>query len=277
MVKERIWWMLGGSIITIVVFILAQQFLFESTSAEEITKKEAENIVSDRFSGDISQIDDDGKHYIIEVNVQYGVYNVTVDKHTGSLVEIEMIEKNKEEQTDDNSNTTEDKREPNEQNDAPENEPEPNDADDTTQEDDQSVLSEQEVKEKVKNEINGQITFSKLVDTGEPYYQIEVESDTELFEVEIDAITGEISIVDIKELEKETPINLEEAKEIALQKWDGDIDDIDRKEINGTIYYMIEMDVALEQDVTIQINALNGKSYILWDEDDDDDDDQDDK
>ena len=58
--KEKLIWMIGGSIITIVIFILAQQFMFGTASAEQLTVEEAKNVVLSTYDGEVSDVKDEG-------------------------------------------------------------------------------------------------------------------------------------------------------------------------------------------------------------------------
>ncbi|WP_175615334.1 PepSY domain-containing protein [Piscibacillus halophilus] len=258
--KERIIWMLGGAIITVVVFVLAQQFLFGTTSAEQISQEEAEQIVLDTYSGDIEEVVEEVNHYSIKVKLPSGSYIVIVNKQNGELEDLRSHQTAQSDEKDQGSVGEEEKTE--------------EDVEEPSNEDEQEFLTKDEILKELQDEYEGEFQSIEFMDEERPYYGVEIEDKNEFIHLMIDAQTGEVTDEQI-ELKTQTPISQEEAIDIALDKQSGEIEDFEYKEINGTLYYIIEIETENDQDVTMRINALNGEVTVIWDDKDDDDDDQD--
>ncbi|SEQ55186.1 PepSY domain-containing protein [Piscibacillus halophilus] len=281
--KERIIWMLGGAIITVVVFVLAQQFLFGTTSAEQISQEEAEQIVLDTYSGDIEEVIEDVKHYSIKVKLPSGSYIVIVNKQSGELEEIRshqtaQSDEKEQDSVGEEEKTEEDVEEPSNEDEQEESNSVPdkeNNGDhEIVKEPEQEFLTKDEILKELQDEYEGEFQSIEFMDEERPYYGVEIEDKNEFIHLMIDAQTGEVTDEQI-ELKTQTPISQEEAIDIALDKQSGEIEDFEYKEINGTLYYIIEIETENDQDVTMRINALNGEVTVIWDDKDDDDDDQD--
>lgn len=264
--KQRIIWMLGGAILTVVVFVLAQQFIFGTTSAEQISQEEAEQIVLNAYSGDIQEVEEDSSHYSVRVSLPSGSYTVFVNKQSGELEDLRFdssneseSEPNLEKEEDEPENRTEDE-EDNQEEFEQEQEPE-----------EDKLLTKDDILGKLEDDYSGNVVSVNFSDGEEPYYGVEIEEDNEVVFIVMDAETGEI-IDEQTELKTQTPISEDKAVNLALNKFNGEIDDIDYKEINGTLYYLIEVETD-DQDVIVRINALNGEAVIIWDENTDEDDD----
>ncbi|TFB14081.1 hypothetical protein E3U55_14980 [Filobacillus milosensis] len=274
MIKERILWMLGGAIITVVVFVLAQQFVFGTSSAENITKEEAEDIVLKRFSGDIDQIEEEKQHYSVIVNTDSRSYKVMVDKQNGDLYDYELIENKKDNNPESEDDSTNGNQDSNEQNDpAKQTKDQSSDEKEDSeqkQEEALSLLKEAEITEQVQEVFDGEIGNIELNETDHPFYKIEIEKDLEIITLKVDAYKGDILSEESQPKDKNTPISKEEAIKKASSVIEGKLDDVELKNIKGTLYYFIELELPSNQDVTIRINAINGSTTTIWDQKDDD-------
>ncbi|WP_147533446.1 PepSY domain-containing protein [Bacillus marasmi] len=154
------------------------------------------------------------------------------------------------------------------------------------------LLTEKQARSKVESLYNGKIV---KVREQNQLFVFELELDAGSFEVEINRETGEIgSLTKLnnqisKQPEnkgnKEGPteqqtdtnspptdhqaqlISEEEAKEIALQQINGTIDEFETKDIDGVIYYFVEVERDDGEEGTVQIHGLTGEVVsISWDD-----------
>ncbi|MGM8214275.1 PepSY domain-containing protein [Bacillaceae bacterium W0354] len=274
--KEKLIWMLGGAIITIVIFILAQQFVFGTTSAEQLTENEAKEIVLSTYQGQIEEVIDEGETFSIKIELNEGTYIVLIDKHTGDVEDIKLIKVNQ------NNGVVVDRNETNQENenetiDDDENDNDTNDNiqdDDVPNEEDEKI--EKDAAEKIaKDSEHGEITNSQYVEEkDEKYYRVEIENDQEIVTLKINALTGEITARKKDNKEQSTLLTEDEAVQIALGQVTGEIDDIDMRKIDGTIYFLIEIETIGGLDAVVQVNGITGKTTILWEDIEDDEDDE---
>ncbi|WP_054754719.1 PepSY domain-containing protein [Piscibacillus salipiscarius] len=266
---ERIIWMLGGAIITVVVFVLAQQFLFGTTSAEQISQEEAEQIVLNAYSGEIQEVNEDSSHYSVKVGLPSGSYIVYVDKQSGELDDLKFESKSESNEETTTQNTdNKDEQGVSEQGKNTDNPEEDSDqAEDPKKSDEpvKSYLTKDEILNQVQGNYSGEVLSVEFLDDKDPFYTVELEADNEFINLKIDAENGQV-IDEQLELKKQTPITEDDAVNIAMNKQKGNIDDIEYTEINGNLYYLIEIETEDEQDVTVRINALNGDTLVIWEE-----------
>ncbi|RPF52261.1 PepSY domain-containing protein [Aquisalibacillus elongatus] len=285
MVKQRILWMLGGVIITVVVFILAQQFLFGSTSAQEISKDEAESIVLNQFSGEIYETRDDGDTFSVNVQLDSTAYVVIVDKRTGDLIDVIQTEEKHQEENTHEEDKSQDPKEQEEKEQEPkeqeEKEQEPKEPDESKVEEDTDLLTEEEIINQINEQYNGQLVTVEFEEGDQPIYKLEIKGEKHRYRLVVNAETGEVESEE-KETVQQPPISGDEAVDIALNKISGEVDDIELEDLNGTLYYFIQIENELDQDIEVKINALTGNiASIIYDDyeeanDKDNDDDQND-
>ncbi|WP_338471997.1 PepSY domain-containing protein [Niallia sp. XMNu-256] len=153
-------------------------------------------------------------------------------------------------------------------------------------------LTAQEAKEIAQQRYSGLVQEIKQE---ADHYVIQLERITGLYELQINAETGEVSSLKrLKEKEAEknvepTPsqqqgteeeapveevqsrLTEEKAAEIALKEVPGEVDDIDVENINGITYFLVDVEVNDGREATVEINGITGEVQSLtWDEDDDD-------
>ncbi|KKK39480.1 hypothetical protein WQ57_03960 [Mesobacillus campisalis] len=161
-------------------------------------------------------------------------------------------------------------------------------------------LTEAEAATKVKELYPGEIVdLSKQQDR----YLIAIKNDTGIYKVEIDSITGEIA--SMKQTEEHTPpqperseqepektpqpentpdaseppnneppskspanqITQVEAASIALERFGGEIDDIELEQYNGISFYLVEIETGDGREVTVHVNAISGEvDTFTWDD-----------
>ncbi|MBS4219675.1 PepSY domain-containing protein [Bacillus sp. FJAT-49711] len=132
-------------------------------------------------------------------------------------------------------------------------------------------LSTEEIERIIEKEQNGKIEDLKLrINNQVAYYDAVVENSENKVFITLNGVTGEI--VNKKE-EKKVPVkeeikNLtkEEAIKIALKTVQGEVDDVDLEELNGQLYYFVEIETD-DREADIQINAITGEvKSIEWDD-----------
>ena len=68
-------------------------------------------------------------------------------------------------------------------------------------------------------------------------------------------------------------IGFKKAKEVALKKVKGKVDDIDLETENGKVYYEVEIDTDKKQEFEVKVDAYTAKVLSVKESNDDDDDD----
>ncbi|WP_080847647.1 PepSY domain-containing protein [Cytobacillus gottheilii] len=225
------------------VFVLAGFiagfFLFNQEKA--ITIEEAKTLIANRYTGEISNIEEKDGEYVAQLNRENGQYQVSIDAYNG---ETRSLEK-----TGDNIS-----------NDPPQQ---------TDEKEVEEMVSEQQVSDQLKAS-GFTVNSLKIAALGEQQiYLAVVEKENQKSELEIDAKSGEI--LKTTPFEEDVKILTEEqAKDIALKTINGtmdDIDDIDFESINEQPYYLVEIETDDDREAVIQINAITGKYTISWEED----------
>lgn len=148
------------------------------------------------------------------------------------------------------------------------------------------TLSQEEIRDLVESQYSGQITelemdkeFNKVV------YEVEVQDNGVEYDVKLDGDTGEVlkekqkedlddqSELKVKEkvTENDDIISDEEAKEIALQEFDGTVTDFELDEDDDRLIYEIEVRNN-NQEADFEIDAVTGDIYEQEIDTEDDDD-----
>lgn len=155
-----------------------------------------------------------------------------------------------------------------------------------------AYISEDEVLEKVQTQFPGEVIEWELEKEGnQKYYEIEIRGTDRLYELEVDAEKGDVLDIEEnvlsnkKEVSNEatlktqtenvddddrddqddnqtnknnTIISGDEAKSIAYDLFDGNIEELELDEDDGKLYYEIEM-YSATQEAEIEINAYTGE------------------
>lgn len=166
-----------------------------------------------------------------------------------------------------------------------------------------SELTEQEAKEIAQQRYSGLVQEIKQEADD---YIIRLERGTGLYELQINSKTGEVSSLkrinegdnkgvdaeqpppdhgqineepkqannDVKE--EQTILTEEKAAAIALEEVPGTVDDIDIENMNGVVYFLVEVEGNDGREATVEINAITGEVHsFTWDDEDDEDEDED--
>ncbi|WP_343781570.1 PepSY domain-containing protein [Alkalibacillus silvisoli] len=271
MKQNQITWLIIGTIMTVIIFIIAQQFVFSTASAEQLSQQEAERQVNERFQGKITEVRETNSHYEFEIELKTGVYRVLVEKENGYIDRVireEIYEGEQQENEEVEEEQSPEESDPGalqEDNDE-EIEEEPQE-DEEANEDEPTILSYEEMTTIALNEQSGEVTYLELVESEQPYYEITVEDDEMIYEMMIDAYEGSVLSLESERKTPETVVTEEEAIEIGLSEIEGDVLEIDLREVDGGLYYFITIAINEEEQATAQINAFSGEIHsVAFDE-----------
>ena len=212
----------------VLLAVLASQFPGVRTSAEPMTKAEAKELVKSRYNGEIVEINTSRDMYHITIKLDTGTYNIQIDRSKGEVQKVARL----------------------------------------TEETAPQEKTEGEIREIALKEEPGEITKLEKGSEGErEVYHVVVQTDTSSTEMMIDPYSGEIIKSDTAERTTTQPITEEEAVQIALKQVKGKVDDVDLKDSDGQIYYLVDIEVNDDVDATVQIHAITGEVMTLtWDD-----------
>lgn len=154
------------------------------------------------------------------------------------------------------------------------------------------TLTEQEARESVVTRYSGEIIEIKQE---RDKYVVDLQLDTGLYQIHIDAQNGEVLSLEHKEAfpvtdennpshppvsEPEEPgepeptpgeppllLTEDEAAQLALQHIPGEVDDVDWKQVDGTGFYLVEIDLEDGREAIVQIHAITGEVMsVSWDD-----------
>jgi uncharacterized membrane protein YkoI len=242
-----------------------------SEARKVISREEAERIALDRVDGEILKLeiddlyDDDGPEYEIEILAKDGKYEMEIHAYTGRITEFERDDDNSD---DDKNNNVE------------------------------NIITEEKAKEIALGAVNGEIIELELDnDDDDPEYEIKVRKDGIVYELEIDAISGDIDEFEREDddddymdddrdeeewkEENESRISPDRAKSIALDRvgggtiteFESDDDEYEIEIIKDGREYEIEIHAYTE--AILEYEVEDDQDYYDDDDDHDDDDDDD--
>ncbi len=315
-----------------VFFVSAYVFQFAMGTAEaKMSIEEIEALASERFPGEVVEVEYDDNTYEIEIKTDTQSFELVLEATTGEILYLE--EKNhsvttmtevkedatSEQPTTDESNETpvSDENQTDESNDTDDadttndnNESAPNTEEQTapsTNDDDASqqsppsekasdvaketvastpaVMINQGQAQKIAREKANNATVTEIEleeDDGLTYYQVELENDTHEFEVEIDAFTGKVLIIEMEQRDdqvstKSQVMSREAIRQLINKNYaDYRIEKIELDDDDGQMVYEIELKAG-RTEIDMALDAVTGKvlefDKDVEDEDEDDDDD----
>jgi|GEM_PF-5153317 len=142
-----------------------------------------------------------------------------------------------------------------------------------------SVLSAEEVRAQILEQYKGEITNIEKV---EDRYLVALQLETGTYRLEMAEEDGRIIRMDRteepspednepaspdspEETENEQPITEDQARGIALERVNGEIDDIDYESSEDGPYFLIEVELDDEREATVQVHAITGKIMtVSW-------------
>ncbi|QKY71196.1 PepSY domain-containing protein [Lentibacillus sp. CBA3610] len=226
-----------GLVLTVILGISALGLgMFQSSASEaspSMDRQEIEDVINAQYPGEITELELDkkGSRSVYEAEIQDGntEYEIKLDGNTGDVLELEekFVAKDNHKQNGQSSADSNDEKSgqtDNDQNKSNQNNGEnarnndnadannslDNDntdrmelnrqgnSDDNKESGNQAVISTAEAEEIALNEFSGTITEMELdEDDGRLYYEIEMKSENKEAELEIDAYTSEILVMEI--------------------------------------------------------------------------------
>lgn len=166
--------------ISIVVLTFAIWQLFQyKTLAEPVTTADAENIVTDIYKGEIKEVTNTTKNFVVTIELNTGTYEIKLDRQSGDILKVSRLKE---------VEPNVDKEKPVKQDDAIF--PTPND-------DANIIIPKEEAVNIALKEVKGDVDDVDFEEEdGISYYFIEIErSDDMEATIQINAVTGEIKTI----------------------------------------------------------------------------------
>ncbi|MGI8315884.1 PepSY domain-containing protein [Halobacillus mangrovi] len=137
-------------------------------------------------------------------------------------------------------------------------------------------VSADEVRQKVEKQYNGKITS---IEPGDDSYIVAMTLETGEYRLEVSEENG--SIISFEHVERGTPedapsreseqpaepMTEEQAREVALERVSGNVDDIDYESSDDGAYFLVEVEREDGSEATVQVNAITGEVMsVSWDD-----------
>lgn len=262
-VKKR-GWVIAISLLLLIGLVFGAREMWAEKNEQALSKKEAVEAVQEKYSANVKKISLRDDAYDVRLENKFGIYNLQLDKNTGDiqrLYPIQMFssdEKEKKESSHKGST--------------------------------QPKINERQAKQKALERMNGkgEVTNIELnTEEGRPVYTVTTQNAKRQAEMAIDGNSGDILFYSTQEDDRESEksskeqksskikVTPEKAKQIALSKVNGSIDEIELESEDGSYVYEIEIETE-DDEATVIIQAYTGEVLSVTFEHDDDDDDNDD-
>ncbi|RID88239.1 hypothetical protein D1953_04580 [Peribacillus asahii] len=241
--------MVKVKIVLIVFIVLGLSFtlfqVFIKDSPKMISQQDAEQIATKLYGGKVlnTTVDAEKDNYQISLENDQGIYDLYVNGQTEKVSNVRLVEKK------------------------------------------EIALTVDEAKKNIENELNGRVQEIKQMDKeGRPFVEAIVEKNQKYYQVEYDL--NEKKIIANHEVKEqvETPvISKQEAKEIALKQYKGEVTKISTVETATGTHYKVTID-GQKADANVYVQghtgvvssiSVNSKQDDDEDEADDDNDDED--
>lgn len=208
--KKKLRFIISG---VVAIGILGFGVLYSSTSQAEasLSTKDIKDMVNEQYPGEIMEIEQETEFnrpvYEVEIKTEDREYDIKLDGKTGEILNIsETPIKDKEKADNENKNNTakEEKLEDNTSNDKPKEVVIKEKGDEQSQQENDKtkevIISYEEAKRIALAEFSGEIDDIELdTEDGRLIYEVEIERGDKEAEIEIDAYTGEIILIEIDE------------------------------------------------------------------------------
>lgn len=264
---RRKWLAVTIGVLVVIGCVIGIRQIWVGKSEQTLTKEDAIEAAQTKYSGDVKKIVSSDGVYKINMQNEFGIYKLKLDRDTGHIVDLALVKK----------------FEPNEKK---ANEP-------SKSKQLQPIISKNEAKQIALKKIKGRSKVTEIesaVENGRSIYQVTVQNSKGETELTINGMTGEVLFYSAQEgyEERHTPkgkdlseikVSPEEAKQIALSETKGAIDEIKLESSSGSFVYKVDME-ADKQDATVVIQAYTGEvlsvTFEKQDEEDNDNDTKDD-
>ena len=228
----RKWMIMAGATILLGIIVLIF-LLFPGSDEEQMTEAEAGASVIELYGGELENTETAKEDYKITFNREDGKYSAQVDKSTGRVEALSLIEK------------------------APA----------------ETRITEAEASERALKEAEGEIaqsSFSKERNEYEVAITNDTEKSIVIVDAssgEIVNVTKE-AIAPEKPADTNRVITEDEAVKIAKQTLDGEVQELEFVETEDGGYYLIEIENdGTDQEATIQIHAVRGETLTVeWED-----------
>lgn len=235
--KKRWFFLIGSFAIVGVILFSAIQLWGPTSEAQALTEEEAKDKALDKYTGEIIDTTKKDNEYHFVLKAETGTYLIIIHAMSGDIVSIKQQTKN---------------------------------TDKIPAEDQKKLLTEEEVKAKIRTQ--GTIKSIELIQAdSSSYYQAIVQRENEEHTLSIDPYTGKVtnSTKTSQRLLSET-----EAINLAVEAVNGEVDDVDFIEREGqTPYYLIEIEADDDREATIKVDAYKKEAIsVSWEEQEDEDD-----
>ncbi|MGN8645944.1 PepSY domain-containing protein [Gracilibacillus sp. HCP3S3_G5_1] len=272
--KNKTFFMIVSGLIVIGVLLAAVQFSATPASAY-LSKEEAEEKVTAKFPGEIVEfeLDDNEKLYEVEIEKENREFELKVDAETGEIISLEEKERKTSKEP------TTDREEANNKvttvalsdNKGKNSNDHDNQSDNkhTSKSSESKLISAEEVQSIATKEYPGIVKELELdEDDGQYYYELEIRTEYGEVELEIDAYSGEIIYLSVDDDgdsakqhhssdNKNSLISTDQARSIALEKFNGKIKELELDEDDDRYIYEIEIRTG-KGEVELEIDAING-------------------
>ncbi|MEC0126381.1 PepSY domain-containing protein [Paenibacillus pabuli] len=242
--RSSFWWSSGLLALLVVVAIM----WWKPWQSERVslTADAAAQSVLDQYPGEIVNSTLKDGAYIMQLRSETGLYDVQVDAVTATVNSIKRLESN-------------------------------------PQAEEKTLWSREQIKTELLKQTNAELVSLELVEQqGSPVYLAVFKmKDNGREQWTIDPYNGEKQ--SSKTLEASSPdpttgegtktsfLSEKEAKQKALAKVPGEVDDIELRGTNsGNPYYLVEIDLDDGREAIVQVNAISGAiRSVTWDDDED--------
>ncbi|GEM01163.1 Uncharacterized membrane protein YkoI [Halolactibacillus halophilus] len=327
-----------GSLIGGLTVFLVSAYVFQfamGTAEAKMSIEEIEALASERFPGEIIEVEYDDDTYEVEIKTETQSFELVLDATSGEILYLEEknqivattdnvevkanqtseekntddtteVSNNDENQVTDTTDTTTTSDDTNESTSDAEEATPPSTTDDKDAKSIPNDKASDVAKEKVattpavminqgeaqkiarEKADNAKVTEIELEeDDGATYYQVELENETHEFEVEIDAFTGKVLIIEMEQRDDQVSTNSQVMSRAAIEQLIDKsyagyrIEKIELDEDDGQMVYEIELKSG-RTEIEMELDAVTGdvldfdKEVEDKDDDDDDDDREDD-
>lgn len=269
MEKKNIVKVVAGSILFIVLAFVSWQAFLSPTDGESLSQAEAEELVHERFDGEITDIKLDNDHYELKLTSDLKEYKIRISKEKGQIVEITQEKTAKPAK---NLDKTAIKKIISEEEDGELQELTTRGKQDNlyydavVKTDDAEIMLTLEGKAgTIVKRSETKIEKPQKDDSNVASDDSKPKKDKEKAEKKPEAPKQPEQPK--KEPEKPKNISKSEAIQIALDTVYGEVDDVDLETVNGQLYYFIEIERDDDVEADIQINAITGEVIsIEWDD-----------
>lgn len=241
------------ALFVILIFVIFY-WLNPSTTVQAVSKDEVKSTIEQRYNGQVENIQETDKVFVLNVKMADGIYEITVDASNGQVQSLSLIEK---------------------QNSIAQN----------SEAEKESILQENEIKAIIHSKSDGNIESVVLnnENSNQPEYHVKLKETDRQITFIIDAKSGDIINQHSQAIEQPIKkISEEEAISIAKSYKNAPVKNVSLESNGKNSYYLVALDTS--DDAIIQVHSITGeiisvsttkkenqKSQVNDDDDDDDD------